>query len=562
MLKWSHRLALHQRILCLLIGGALLTVLIVAWSLYELSVLRGYIDAERAAERRSEVIHAAAILSYRAASNFAAVGLDLTPEERQKHLLEGDAMLREFEARQPSLRAVVRDSLDQAELQVLDDFIGYIRHSWDEAKEKLAPDYRDELQFHLIMIVTQTERVYHLIAKAEEAARSEVNASKKAFDKRVALATSRILLVLAVSLALGLVGGYLFLNYAVKRPLNEVIATLLRLARGDIESPVSQYGRTDQIGAIFAALAVLRENAVARKRLEEDLTRTMATGDARRHALEQNIAEFRAAVLAVLHECSGAINVMQEAAHELALAVEETEAGATNATGASHEVSSNVAGVAAGTKELSIGTGSMATSLALAGGAIEKATSRASVASKTIDSLSEVAQTIEDVTQFIDSIARQTNLLALNATIEAARAGESGRGFAVVASEVKSLAIQTAKATTDIAERIEEMRRRTGEVVDAIRTITETTGEANIHAARITAVVTQQNQVTAAISKSLQDAAGWTSGLSRVVDDLGSAVARTRAAVQKVEVASRETSAAAGKFNYLVDGFLQKVTAG
>ncbi len=61
--------------------------------------------------------------------------------------------------------------------------------------------------------------------------------------------------------------------------------------------------------------------------------------------------------------------------------------------------------------------------------------------------LAQAAQKIGDVVKLISSIAGQTNLLALNATIEAARAGEAGRGFAVVASEVKSLAVQTAKAT-------------------------------------------------------------------------------------------------------------------
>ena len=69
----------------------------------------------------------------------------------------------------------------------------------------------------------------------------------------------------------------------------------------------------------------------------------------------------------------------------------------------------------------------------------------------------------------IQKIAGQTNLLALNATIEAARAGEAGRGFAVVASEVKSLAVQTAKATEKIVAQITAVQNSTGLTVEAIR---------------------------------------------------------------------------------------------
>jgi len=57
---------------------------------------------------------------------------------------------------------------------------------------------------------------------------------------------------------------------------------------------------------------------------------------------------------------------------------------------------------------------------------------------------------MEEVVEYINSVASDTKVLGLNASIEAARAGEMGRGFAVVASEIRAMAVSSATSAKDI----------------------------------------------------------------------------------------------------------------
>lgn len=85
--------------------------------------------------------------------------------------------------------------------------------------------------------------------------------------------------------------------------------------------------------------------------------------------------------------------------------------------------------------------------------------------------LSEQMTEVASVVGTIAAISEKTNLLALNASIEAAQAGEHGRGFAVVAEEVRKLAEQTAGATRDIRDSMEDIQSKaltvSGEMANA-----------------------------------------------------------------------------------------------
>ena len=113
--------------------------------------------------------------------------------------------------------------------------------------------------------------------------------------------------------------------------------------------------------------------------------------------------------------------------------------------------------------------------------------------------LGESSAEIVKVVKVIQGIAAQTNLLALNATIEAARAGDAGRGFAVVANEVKELSNETARATTDVDQKVLAIQEQVSRVIASLAEIGIAVERINETQSVISGVLTEQTAVTKAI---------------------------------------------------------------
>jgi methyl-accepting chemotaxis protein len=187
------------------------------------------------------------------------------------------------------------------------------------------------------------------------------------------------------------------------------------------------------------------------------------------------------------------------------------------------------------------------------------ASTEANATNQEIAGLADASQKIGDVVALIRNIAGQTNLLALNATIEAARAGEAGRGFAVVASEVKSLAVQTAKATEDISRLIVAVQGSTGSAVEAIHRITERMQEIDRNATAVAASVEQQSSATSEISNNVASAADGTNGVVAVLNHLSAAASDTRKTAETVLEVSKTVGNAVSDLRSEVESFLAKV---
>ncbi len=199
----------------------------------------------------------------------------------------------------------------------------------------------------------------------------------------------------------------------------------------------------------------------------------------------------------------------------------------------------------------------------------------AEATNNSVNGLLNAAQKIGDVVQLINDIASQTNLLALNATIEAARAGEAGRGFAVVASEVKSLAVQTAKATEEIAAQISGMQGATREAVTAIQSIGRTIGQIDEIAATIAAAVEeqdattrdiasniqQQDATTRDIASNIQQAAAGTDQVSQNISGISQAAGEAGEAARQVLGGAAELASQSEGLRAEVDRFLERVRA-
>ena len=192
----------------------------------------------------------------------------------------------------------------------------------------------------------------------------------------------------------------------------------------------------DETGLLFAAFQSMAENLNGLlgqiQQSGNQVTASSTEIAASSRGLEATMNQQAASTAQV----SASSKLISQTAETLAGTVDEVAAAASETAELAEAGQLGLMGMEASMQEVLKGTASVSTKL---------------------EAMKKNALDIGSIVATITKVADQTNLLSLNAAIEAEKAGEYGLGFSVVANEIRRLADQTAVATLDIEDMVNEM---------------------------------------------------------------------------------------------------------
>ncbi|MDE1973439.1 MAG: PAS-domain containing protein [Hyphomicrobiales bacterium] len=339
---------------------------------------------------------------------------------------------------------------------------------------------------------------------------------------------------------------------------------LTSMAAGKIVHFVSEASDGRAISVVNRAIPgshywVGTHDDITERRAAERKNALLSDQEARRAVVEEAIAWFRESLEGVLQTVGASVAAMKATATALSATSRETTAHTAGAVETSNEAFGSVEIAAAAAEQLGSSIAEINQQLLRAADVVQSVADETQSTNEEIAGLAHAAKKIDDVVKLIQSVAGQTNLLALNATIEAARAGAAGRGFAVVASEVKALAVQTGRATDDIAAQIAAVQSSTQSAVGAIGNIAKRMQEIQQFTGAIATSVEEQNAATREIATGVAAAASGTKSVVAVLQRVSGTIADMHASADTVLAASRAVENAAEDLRSSVDGFLRKV---
>lgn len=359
--------------------------------------------------------------------------------------------------------------------------------------------------------------------------------------------------------------------------LSQIAEQMSRLSSGERNIAVPGKERGDEIGDMARSLAIFqrageRLERLSRERSEkaqaelDEQARLQVEREEARIERERTLRDladqFENTVGDVVSNVASASSQLQNTASSMAAGAQQASERTADVATSMEEANAGATAAAAASDEFAMSIGEISRQAASSAELARKATLSAGEADATISALADSAEQVGQIVELIRTIAQRTNLLALNASIEAARGGEAGRGFAVVASEVKELAMQTSRATEQVADQIRTMQDTTGDSVVALRSIAKEVAQLESTAVSIASAVDQQSVAGNDLARSIDLAARGTEQVSGHIKEVRELSVSTGSAASQVLSSATALDQQASTLRDQVNSFLASVRAG